>query len=68
MAVGVHFRSEVKPRRPLCCTESIHGSWETSLCSLLHGGWKASLASCAMKDFFAWRYSHTPAWNTLSVD
>ena len=25
------FPSVVKPRRPLCCTESIHCSWETSL-------------------------------------
>ena len=30
MAVGEHVRSEAKPRRPPCCTESTHGCWETS--------------------------------------
>ena len=30
VCVREHLRSEVKPRRPTSCTESIHGGWETS--------------------------------------
>ena len=30
VCVREHLRSEVKPRRPTSCTESTHGSWETS--------------------------------------
>ena len=31
LCVRERVRSEVKQRRPRCCTESTHGSWETSL-------------------------------------